>query len=102
MRLAQVVLQFVIAQAGLGVVLNPLHAVRGEIGCRPQAGLVLEYLIGNVGCLEGVGLAVIAPAADGKDFAADFPDMGAAPLDDIAGCRQGAAEGVELLVSQWC
>src|ERR1700722_1730162 len=78
--------------------LNPLHAARSKIGGGTQARLLLEHFVRNVAHLEGEARLVILPAADGEDFAANFPDMRSAPLDHIGRCGKRAAEFVELFI----
>src|SRR5579871_641222 len=98
MRLPDIILELAVREPWPRVMLDPGHAARGKIGGGAQAGLVLEHFVGDLAHLEGEARLVVLPAADGKDLAADLPDMGAAPLHDIGRRGEAAAESVELLV----
>src|SRR5215469_4764692 len=98
MRLAEIVAEIRVGEAGLRVMLDPAHAARGEVGGGAETRLLLQHLEGNPAHLEGEARLLLAPAADREDLAAHLPDMRAAPLHDVAGGGKGAAEAVELLV----
>ncbi|OWK19200.1 hypothetical protein AJ88_43860 [Mesorhizobium amorphae CCBAU 01583] len=93
MALADIVLQRGIIHALACLTLDPFHTARGEVRRRPKARLLLQHVIGDFRAFEGdEKLPAIVPAADRKDLAADLPDMGAAPLDDMGRLRQRGAE----------
>ena len=55
--------------------------------------MVFEDVVGQRRHFEGDGEKIlIAPTRDGKYFAANFPDMAAAPLYDAAGGQKGATK----------
>ncbi len=98
MRLADIVAQLGIRQAGLGEMLDPFQPARGQIRCRAQPRLRAQHLEGDIADLEREARLLVLPAADREDLAADLPDVGPAPLHHVGRSRQPPAEGVELLV----
>src|SRR5262245_42362319 len=86
MRLANVVPQPCIGQAGFCEMLDPFHHAAREMVSRAQSRLVLAHLVCNVALLEREPLPVLVPAADRKDLAADLAGMRSAALDDV--CRR--------------
>src|SRR5215469_13845002 len=98
MRLPDVVAQRGVAEAGLREVLDPFQAARRKVWCRPQARLVLEHLVGNVGHLESEARLLLLPTADREHFAANFPDVRSAPLHHVRRSRKAPTERVVFLV----
>ncbi len=98
MGLPDIIAQVTIIQAGPGKMLNPFHPARGQIGRGPQTRLLAQNLIGHWTDLKGHRKIINHSAANGKDFAADFPDMRPAPLNDIGRRRQFPAKGIERFI----
>lgn len=63
--------------------LQPFHPPRRQIGRGADTGLAPQNLEGQVGRLEGEGIAPLVPAADGKHLAAHLPHIGIAPLHHV-------------------
>tara|TARA_X000000368_G_scaffold414290_2_gene403891 strand:+ start:574 stop:942 length:369 start_codon:yes stop_codon:yes gene_type:complete len=106
------------------MMLDPLHAARGEVRGRAQSGLFAHDLIGQVRDLEGempvlrcrialfdhhirwrlairpVAIVATEPG-DGKNLAANLPHIRTAPLHHMGGGRQGGAETVEIIGCHW-
>src|SRR5262249_38683890 len=97
-RLADVVLQFGVAEPGLGEMLDPLQAARRKIGGRTQPRLGLEHLIGDVGGLEGEAGLILRPSTDREYLAASLPHVRSAPLDHVGRRWKRPAERIELVI----
>jgi hypothetical protein len=98
MRLAQIVFQIPGGKARLPIMLDPFQPAGGEIGGRTQTRHVPEDFKPRLAYLERESRAILSPAADGENLAANFPHMGIPPLDDISRGFKSAAEGIELAI----
>ena len=81
-------LQLFVRKTFFIVNLQPFHAPRREIGRWADAGLILEDFVSDFRGFEGKGVFALAPPADGEKFAANFPDIRVAPLDNMRGLRE--------------
>jgi hypothetical protein len=78
--------------------LNPLQPARSKIGSWSQSWLIFKYFEVHLCCLKSVALFIDSPPADGEHLATNFPDMRAAPLNNICCCGKRFAERVESFV----
>src|SRR5271169_530861 len=86
------------AEARFGIMLNPAHAARSEIGRGPQAGERFQDLERSRTDLEGESGDGFVPSADREHLTANLPHMRSAPLHDMARRGQGGAEAIEVVV----
>ena len=68
---------------------------------RYGVGMMPSHIWQDLKCdwagFEGDGGFAAVPADDGKQFAADFPDIRIAPLYDVVGLRQRSAESHDFI-----